>query len=57
MKSKAMESVVASENQSSIRIFGRVVAEDMSMAEFDLVSGGAANLETKATDGNMQCDW
>lgn len=57
MKSKAMESVVASENQSSIRIFGRVVAEDMSMAEFDLVSGGAANLETKATDTSMQCDW
>ncbi|GAB2569653.1 hypothetical protein ISP15_03105 [Dyella jejuensis] len=41
------------------RIFGRVVAEDMSIEEFDMVYGGSVPTQsgTVATDTAMQCDW
>jgi hypothetical protein len=45
---------------AQVRIFGRVVAEDMSIEEFDMVYGGQAPVivsGTVATDTALQCDW
>lgn len=61
MNNKAKETVVTAEGQSSIRIFGRIVAEDMSQAELGLVSGGNTPVKgptgTVNTDTKLECDW
>jgi hypothetical protein len=59
MNSMTKDTVVTDEAKSSIRIFGRLMAHDLTHEELDAVSGGLspAGTSTKATDTTMQCDW